>query len=209
MSETFSLALEFSRLRRTISISSAARRIAVVGPSGVGKTTVLRAVAGLASDGIGTIHVLGESWQNSATGHRVPAWLRGVGWVPQDARLFPHATVAENLRWSPRGTDGGADRGADRGAEVIEALELGGLLERMPKSLSGGERQRVALGRALLSSPRLLLLDEPFAALDAALHARVRSWLARRIAALRIPILLASHDPADIAALAEHVHPLE
>ena len=205
MSETFSLALEFSRLRRTISISSAARSIAVVGPSGVGKTTVLRAVAGLASDGIGTVRVLGESWQDSATGHRLPAWLRGVGWVPQDARLFPHATVAENLRWSPRGTDGGADGGAD----VIDALELGGLLERMPKSLSGGERQRVALGRALLSSPRLLVLDEPFAALDAALHARVRSWLARRIAALGLPLLLASHDPADVAALAEYVHPLE
>jgi molybdate transport system ATP-binding protein len=133
-------------------------------------------------------------WQESASGTWVPPWERGVGWVPQDALLFPHLDVRQNLAYA------GASEGDVR--DVAQLLEVGDLLSRRPRNLSGGERQRVALGRALLAAPSLLLLDEPLSALDRPLRAEVARRLAERLRATGTPLVLVSHDEEDAAALA-------
>lgn len=166
---------------------SAAPAIGVVGPSGAGKSTLLRALAGVGPRGTGSLRVFGQPWQDARS--FVPAHARGVGWTPQDAALFPHLTVRQNLGY------GGAD-GLD---DIAAMLGLGGLLDRAPRHLSGGEAQRVALGRALLRGPRLLLLDEPFAALDRALRARVAADVAAWCAARRVAVVLVTHDERDLA----------
>ncbi len=168
--------------------------VGVVGPSGGGKTTLLRVLAGVERRGVGSVKVFGSAWQDART--FVPPWERGVGWVPQDAALFPHLDVRGNLLYA------GAERAnvtasADMG-DVAELLGVSHLLDRAPRHLSGGERQRVALGRALLSGPRLLLLDEPFAALDRPLRGRVSADLAAWCAERRLPVVLATHDERDL-----------
>jgi molybdate transport system ATP-binding protein len=125
----------------------------------------------------------------------MPPWERGVGWVPQDHLLFPHLRVRENLAY------GGAD--PVEVEEVAGRLMVDHLLERRPRRLSGGEQQRVALGRALLRRPRVLLLDEPFSALDRPLRGRVGEEIRRYAQEREIPVLLVSHDEADAAALAQ------
>lgn len=166
-------------------VRSAARAVGVVGPSGGGKTTLLRALAGVERRGVGTVRVLGEEWQGAGF---LPAWERRVGWVPQEGLLFPHLDVRKNMTYA----------GSDGLDEVAALLGVGALLNRAPRNLSGGERQRVALGRALLSRPRLLLLDEPFAALDRTLRVRlsadVAAWCARRT----LPVVLVTHDERDL-----------
>jgi molybdate transport system ATP-binding protein len=173
----------------TLDLATDARVVGIVGASGAGKSTLLRVVAGLERRAVGTVRVGGAVWQDGAT--FVPAWERGVGWVPQDGVLFPHLTVRENLAYAAR-----------LPVEPVAArLGVAALLDRRPRSLSGGERQRVALGRALCAAPRLLLLDEPFAALDRPLRARlaeeVGAWARERA----VPMLVVSHDPADLARL--------
>ena len=168
--------------------------VAVTGPSGSGKTTLLRILAGLEPRALGSVRVLGESWQDSSTGTFLPPWQRGVGWVPQDDLLFPHLTVRQNLAF------GGGEAGEV--VEMARALGVLDLLDRRPRRLSGGERQRVALGRALLSRPRLLLLDEPFSALDRARRASVQATLLDWTARHEVPLLLVSHDHRDVASLA-------
>ena len=162
-----------------------------MGPSGAGKSTLLRVVAGLERRARGTITFRGEAWQ--AEGVFVPPWQRGAGWVPQDAVLFPHLSVRQNLGFAARVAV----------LPIAERLGVAHLLDRRPRHLSGGERQRVALGRALCADPRLLLLDEPFAALDKPLRARlaadVAAWARERGATL----LVVTHDDADLAALTE------
>jgi molybdate transport system ATP-binding protein len=171
--------------------------LAVTGPSGSGKTTLLRILAGLEPRARGRVEVAGEVWQDSSTGRFLPPWERGVGWVPQDDLLFPHLSVRENLAF------GGGTR--SEVTDMARALGVLDLLDRRPRRLSGGERQRVALGRALLSRPRLLLLDEPFSALDrarrASVQATVLDWTARN----RVPLLLVSHDDRDVASLAREL----
>ena len=171
------------------------RTIAVVGPSGAGKSTLLRALAGVERRATGWIAVGGRTWLDSARATFVEPWERRVGWVPQDDLLFPHLTVAENMAFA------GAARAQVE--ETAELLAVAPLLDRRPRNLSGGERQRVALGRALLARPELLLLDEPFSALDRPLRLdlvrRVRD-LAERSAMM---VVLVSHDESDAAALAE------
>lgn len=162
--------------------------VGIVGPSGSGKTTLLRALAGVERRATGTVRAFGETWQDAR--HFVPPWRRRVGWVPQDSALFPHLSVGENLVYG----------GAEGLVEVASLLSVEALLDRAPRHLSGGERQRVALGRALLSRPRLLLLDEPFAALDRPLRARLAGAVARWCAARGIKVVLVTHDEHDLDA---------
>jgi molybdate transport system ATP-binding protein len=171
---------------------------AVMGPSGAGKTSLLEALAGLRRRARGRIAVGDAVLLDSGRGVRLPPERRRVGYVPQDAGLFPHLTARENLRFGARG-DGRAVESA------IDTLELGPLLDRYPVSLSGGEKQRVALGRALATLPRLLLLDEPLAALDVGLRDRVLPWLTRVRDAWRVPCLYVTHNPGEALALAGEV----
>jgi molybdate transport system ATP-binding protein len=171
---------------------------ALSGPSGSGKTTLLRCIAGL-SRLPGRLAVEGEVWQDARTFR--PAHRRPVGVVFQEPSLLPHLSVRGNL-------DYGARRSAAKGVsldEVVDLLGLGPLLTRATTHLSGGERQRVALGRALLSQPRLLLMDEPLSSLDAASKAEILPYLERLHRALSIPTLYVSHDAGEIARLADHV----
>jgi molybdate transport system ATP-binding protein len=170
-------------------ITTAARVVGIVGPSGGGKTTLLRVLAGVDRRAVGTVRVGGETWQDGRTFR--PPWQRRVGWVPQDALLFPHLDVRANLSYGGNVADV---------PEAAALLGIAALLDRMPRNLSGGERQRVALGRALLSGPRLLLLDEPFAALDPALRARLGRDTADICRDRRIPVVLVTHDERDLAA---------
>ncbi|GIS78826.1 MAG: hypothetical protein CM1200mP14_03920 [Gammaproteobacteria bacterium] len=158
-----------------VELNTASTRIAVVGPSGSGKSTILRILAGVERRAHGTVLVKEDCWQDSSNGTWVPSWDRRVGWVPQETLLFPHLTVRENLSY------GGAL--PDWVSETATLLQIEDLLDRRSRRLSGGERQRVALGRALLSKPRLLLLDEPFSALDRPLRGElselVSDWAPR------------------------------
>jgi molybdate transport system ATP-binding protein len=171
---------------------------AVMGPSGAGKTSLLEALAGLRRRARGRIAVGDAVLLDSARGVRLPPERRRVGYVPQDAGLFPHLTARQNLRFGARG-----DRHAVESA--IDTLELRPLLDRYPVSLSGGEKQRVALGRALAAAPRLLLLDEPLAALDVGLRERVLPYLMRIRDAWAVPCLYVTHNAGEALALAAEV----
>jgi molybdate transport system ATP-binding protein len=173
---------------------------ALVGPSGSGKTTLLRCIAGLERLN-GEVALNGVSWQDGR--QFVPAYRRPVGFVFQDAGLLAHLTVMGNLLYaSKRAGPGPASVGWD---EVVALLGLEPLLARSTANLSGGERQRVALGRALLTQPKLLLLDEPLSSLDPAAKAEIMPYLERLHRALSIPVLYVSHDPAEVARLADRV----
>lgn len=169
------------------------------GPSGCGKTTVLRCLAGLSRFTDGRLSIDGAVWQDEAV--FLPSHRRAVGYVFQDARLFPHLSVLENLRYGLKRSGPGTI-----GLEpIIELLGLRALLARAPAALSGGERQRVAVGRALLSQPRLLLMDEPLSALDAGARQEIMPYLEGLPAALSVPILYVSHDLAELERLADHI----
>ncbi len=172
---------------------------ALFGRSGAGKSTTLAVIAGLLRPDACRIAVDGEVLADTAAGVWVAPERRRVGMVFQDARLFPHMSVATNLRFGLRRARVGAI-GFD---EVVELLGLGGMLARRPQSLSGGERQRVAIGRALLAQPRLLLLDEPLSGLDGARKAEILPYLARLKAMLRLPMIYVSHAPDEVLRLAD------
>ena len=180
---------------------------AIFGPSGCGKSSVLAAVAGLLRPDEGRVALGGEALLDTASGICLPPERRRCGMVFQDARLFPHMSVAANLRFGLRRAPGGAMGPTE--AEVVALLGIGHLLERRPAGLSGGERQRVALGRALLARPRLLLMDEPLAALDAPRRAEVLPFLARLRDAAGLPILYVTHALEEVDALADHLVLLE
>lgn len=173
---------------------------ALVGPSGSGKTTLLRCIAGMTRLE-GEVGLDGLIWQNER--QFLPTHRRGVGFVFQDAALLNHLTARGNLLYAQRRAgDGPAGIGWD---EVIALLGLEPLLARSVAHLSGGERQRVALARALLSQPSLLLLDEPLSSLDPAAKAQIMPYLERLHRTLQIPVLYVSHDPAEVARLADRV----
>jgi molybdate transport system ATP-binding protein len=173
---------------------------AVYGASGAGKSTLLRVIAGLERAASGTVRFGEALWQGP--GRFAPPEARGVGYVFQDARLFAHLTVAGNLRYADRRARGLPGPGWD---EVVGMLDLAPLLARRPATLSGGERQRVAIGRALLARPRVLLLDEPLAALDAGRKAEILPYLERLCATRALPVLYVSHDISELARLADAV----
>jgi molybdate transport system ATP-binding protein len=172
---------------------------ALSGPSGSGKTTLLRCIAGLGRLD-GRLSVGGEVWQDER--RFVPPHRRPVGVVFQEASLLSHLSVRDNLLYGARRTSAKADVGFD---DTIDLLGLGPLLGRSTANLSGGERQRVALGRALLSQPRLLLMDEPLSSLDAGSKAEILPYLERLHRGLAIPALYVSHDAGEIARLADRV----
>jgi len=166
--------------------------VAIVGPSGSGKSTLLRILAGLEPRATGSVRFREETWQDNG-GVQVPPWDRRVGWVPQDNLLFSHLTVRENLAFSgPAAADVGA---------IAEDLGVTELLDRRSRKLSGGERQRVAMGRALLARPRLLLLDEAFSALDRSRRGEVQGRLQEWTRAHDVRLILVSHDEKDVEAL--------
>ncbi|MDJ0684672.1 MAG: molybdenum ABC transporter ATP-binding protein [Alphaproteobacteria bacterium] len=177
---------------------------ALFGASGSGKTTVLRALAGLRRLS-GWVQVGGATWQDDAKRRFRPAHKRPVGYVFQEASLFPHLSVAGNLdyAWRRRNRTKGGHR-IDRD-QVIETLALPKLLDRSPATLSGGERQRVALGRALLSQPSVLLMDEPLAALDRRAKEEILPYLQELATSFRAPIIYVSHDIAEVSRLADRV----
>jgi molybdate transport system ATP-binding protein len=175
---------------------------ALFGPSGCGKTTVLRALAGL-ERAAGRVALDGEVWQDDATRRFVPTHRRAIGYVIQEAALFPHLDVQGNLAYGERRS--GAGRGRIALDPVIDLLGIGPLLQRRPDTLSGGERQRVAIARALATRPRLLLMDEPLAALDAKRKAEVLPYLDRLHAEAGIPIVYVSHSIDEVARLADHL----
>ncbi|MBX9795737.1 ATP-binding cassette domain-containing protein [Sphingomonas sp.] len=171
------------------------------GPSGAGKTSILNMIAGLRRPARGHVIVGGEVLFDAARGIDLPAEQRGAGYVFQDDRLFPHRRVAANLDYGAgRAGSGGMDRAA-----VIDLLGLGGLLDRWPRALSGGEARRVAIGRALLSNPRFLLLDEPLAFLDRARRDEIIAAIERLRDSLALPILMVTHDADEAARLGTQV----
>jgi len=174
---------------------------ALFGPSGAGKTTVLSIIAGFVRPSEGHVRLGNRTLFDSKSGICLPAEFRSVGVVFQDSLLFPHLTVEGNLRYGQRHRK--AQRRSVNLARVVEVLEIGGLLKRYPRGLSGGEKQRVSLGRALLSGPELLLMDEPLASLDALLKAKVLAYLERAVAEWNIPTLFVTHSQAEVRRAAD------
>ncbi len=182
-----------------IRLSVGTETVALVGPSGAGKTSFLRALAGLERPVAGRITLGDEPWTDAEHRIHLPPEQRRVGYLPQDYALFPHLTVAGNVRFAAR---------RDR-PDLLERLGIAHLAPARPAELSGGERQRVALARALAREPQLLLLDEPFAALDAITRDQVRTELADLLPSLQLPTLLVTHAFEDAAALAERIGVLD
>lgn len=170
---------------------------ALCGPSGAGKTSILNMIAGLLKPDRGYIAVEGTTLFDSMTDLDVPAHRRGVGYVFQDVRLFPHMRVRANLRY------GGASD--VKIAEMAAFLRIDHLLDRWPQTLSGGESQRVAIGRALLREPRLLLMDEPLSALDRTRRNEILSLMERMRDSLSLPVLYVTHDRTEAERLASRI----
>nr|WP_294816996.1 ATP-binding cassette domain-containing protein [uncultured Sphingomonas sp.] len=170
------------------------------GPSGAGKTSVLNMVAGLIEPDRGHVRVSGEDLFDAALGLDLPPERRRAGYVFQEARLFPHKRVRANLLYGWRSGEGAVD--VD---ETIALLGLAGLLDRWPRTLSGGEARRVAIGRALLSNPRFLLLDEPLSSLDRARREEIMGLIERLRDALGLPILMVTHDRAEAERLGSRI----
>ena len=182
---------------------------AVTGPSGVGKTTLIRLIAGLLRPDGGRVAFDGEVWSDASAGVWVPPHRRGVGLVTQQPNLFLHRSVRGNLAFgATRRTGRTSATSVTCGtgvAEIATRLRIADLLDRMPSQISGGQAHRVSLGRSLASSPRLLLLDEPLASLDAGLREELVGVIAEVVGAFELPTVLVSHDEALVERLADRV----
>ena len=177
--------------------------LAVAGPSGAGKTSLLRLLAGLAKPRSGRVECGGQTWLDTRSGVWLAPERRGCGFVFQDYALFPHLTAWENVAYGLRAVPRRARRG--RALELLERFGAEGIAHSRPRALSGGERQRVALARALASDPRLILLDEPLAALDARTAAHATRELASFLREASVPTLLVTHDFSQAAVLGDRV----
>jgi molybdate transport system ATP-binding protein len=186
-----------------IRVQLSGRVTVLFGPSGAGKTTILEAVAGLRPPSRGTIALNGRRVYDVANGIDLPAHERHVGYVPQDVLLFPHLNVRRNLLYGQR-SGGRLDL-----PTVTAMLEIEPLLDRGTGGLSGGEKQRVALGRALMSAPEILLLDEPLAAVDVELRRRILPYLERIRDEVGVPMIYVTHDRDEARRFADHVVLLE
>ena len=178
--------------------------IALSGPSGVGKTTLLRMLAGLTTPDAGYIRFADECWYDGHQQQQRPTAQRSIGFVFQDYALFPHLSVRDNLRYGQR-TAPGQKRDERTVAHWLELMELTGEGARLPHQLSGGQKQRLALARALIGKPRLLLLDEPLSALDAALRSEIQQRLLLALREQPTTTILVSHDASEIFRLAQRV----
>ena len=204
----FMLDIDLQRggFRRSLRIDDAARVIALTGASGAGKTSVLHAIAGLVKPRSGRIAIGERVLFDSARRIDLPAHRRRVGYAFQDTRLFPHLDVAGNLRYGhhpPR------ERPQFEFDAVVELLGIAPLLSRRTANLSGGETQRVAIGRALLSQPEILLLDEPLSMLDVARREELLPWLRRVRDEVRLPMVYVSHQTEDARQLSASIHALD
>ena len=182
---------------------AAASVTALFGPSGAGKTTIVNMIAGLLTPDRGSISFDGTLLFDSATGINVPPHRRGIGYVFQEGRLFPHLSVRQNLDYGRRMS--GHPQDADQFHRIITLLDISGLLDRRPRLLSGGERQRVAVGRALLMRPRLLLFDEPLASLDTGHKREILPYLVRLRDDSGVPMVYVSHTAAELRRIATKV----
>src|SRR6266581_2711865 len=181
--------------------------VALLGPNGAGKTTLLRTIAGLVPIQSGHVELDGEILEEPATGRYVPTERRSIGFVFQDYLLFPHLSVLDNVAFGLRARGKGDARRV--AMEWVDRVGLGSRAASKPSELSGGERQRVALARALAPGPRLLLLDEPLAALDATTRVSVRRDLKAHLSSFRGVRLLVTHDPLEAASLADRLVVME
>jgi molybdate transport system ATP-binding protein len=194
---------QLGAFRLGVRFEAAGGAIALFGPSGAGKTSVVNMIAGLLTPDRGSIALESTVLFDSARQIDVPPHLRRIGYVFQEGRLFPHLSVRQNLDYGRRMSRRARD--ADEFERVVTLLNIAHLLDRRPRLLSGGERQRVAVGRALLMRPRLLLLDEPLASLDAGHKREILPYLLRLRDEAKIPIVYVSHMPAEVRRIATTV----
>ncbi len=193
------LVLPLAEFTLEVSVTLSRGATALYGPSGAGKTTLLELIAGIRRPRSGRIEMDGRVM--CGDGVWIPPRHRRVGYVPQDDALFPHLSVRQNVFYGAAGTEDSGD--------VIDVLEIGTLFERRVQSLSGGERKRVALARALLTRPALLLLDEPLAGVDLALRDRVLAYLIRVRDELPVPTIYVTHHMQEVEAICEEIVVLE
>jgi molybdate transport system ATP-binding protein len=176
---------------------------ALFGPSGAGKTSLINMIAGLLKPDRGRIDLDGDTLDDTSSHIHIPAHRRRIGYVFQDARLFPHLSVVQNLDYGRRMNALAFDAGEQ--SRIAQLLDLEGLMQRRPGKLSGGEKQRVALGRALLARPRLLLLDEPLGSLDDERKAEILPYLLRLRDQAGVPMVYVSHDADEVRRVATQV----
>jgi molybdate transport system ATP-binding protein len=200
------LSLRLEQFTLKIDVDLQRERTGIFGPSGAGKTSLLESIAGLRTPQTAMISLDGRLYENTAQNYSLPVRLRKIGYVPQDDSLFPHLSVRRNLLY---GIDGNAKHDTFSFDHVLSFLEIGPLLDRDVRSLSRGENQRIVIARALLSAPRLLLLDEPLTALDAKLKNAILEQLRSLHNEFGIPMMYVTHDPAEAIKICEEVLMLE
>ena len=194
-------------LKISVRFKAASGVTALFGSSGAGKTSVVNMIAGLLTPDRGSIALDDIALFDAAAAINVPPHQRRIGYVFQEGRLFPHLSVRQNLDYGRRMSRRTPD--ADEFERIVALLDLGALIDRRPRMLSGGERQRVAVGRALLTRPRLLLLDEPLASLDAAHKREILPFLVRLRDDAGVPMVYVSHTPAELRRIATDVVRIE